>query len=154
MKTKFTPAVARALNTRRASVSSAMLGAFLAVTLCSCTTLFAPQPPELAGIKLQGISSDAIDVLTPIIKREQGIYFLEGGVRRGSDVKTTAGMSVEISFRTTAGQIVKTETVQFSPRELPDRGGHPYHQGSYRVSLQDTPAGVSKIEVRVIREKW
>ncbi len=121
--------------------------------LSSCAQVINPLPQAWENIQLSAVSSSRVEALTPRIRIVAGEPVLDGSVRRAYDADTTTGQVVEIIGYDQAGHAVLQQTVPFAPAELRPRSSHPYNEGTYRFSLAHAPAGLVRLEVRIVPDR-
>lgn len=130
------------------------LAALLAAgLLASCAQVVSPLPSAWDNIQLSAVSSSRVEALIPRIRVIDGEPVLDGSVRRAYAADTTTGQVVQIVGYDQAGHAVLQQVVPFAPAELRPRSNHPYNEGTYRFSLAHAPAGMVRLEVRIVPDR-
>ncbi len=109
--------------------------------LGGCAT-FSSLPPEARVIARTAVSSPRVVVEKPKLKLSAGVYSVEGVVRRNFTRESTAGSSLDVALFNAAGDKLKEAEVDFTPAELPMRGGRHGRYGNYRLTLGVLPPGI------------
>jgi hypothetical protein len=117
------------------------------IGLAGCTSV--PPPPEAARVALVGQSSNSVAIALPKLILNKGQLTLDGYVTRQLGAFSTGRSHLDIVFLDATGHELRTETVNFWPRELSgssSRFGKP--RGRYQLPISDLPSTVARIEVR------
>jgi hypothetical protein len=118
-----------------------------AIGVAGCTSI--PPPPEAARVAVVGQSSNSVAIALPKLILNKGQLTLDGYVTRQIGAFSTGRSHLDIVFLDATGHELRTETVNFFPRDLAgasSRFGKP--RGRYRLPISDLPSTVVRIEVR------
>jgi hypothetical protein len=119
----------------------------IALLLGGCAT-FSSLPLEARAISRAAVSSPRVYVDKPRLKISAGVYSIEGFVQRNLTRQSTTGSYLVVTLFDVAGDKLKEERLNITPRELPFRIGRAARSGSYSLILGALPSGTARIEVR------
>jgi len=119
----------------------------LAVALTGCASFLTP--PDLAHVKVECVDAPRAFLRQTRLQGSVSHLVLSGQVERGFGYPDTTRLHIDVNLLDTAGQIVRSTVVEFSPRQLP-RPGHPSRGRAHFTSdLGALPPSATKIEVRL-----
>jgi hypothetical protein len=107
-----------------------------------------PLPREATATTLVPVSSAAVEVYRPAFRMTNGRLALEGYTLRRSRTQTTANSHIDLVYLDGAGQQLRVDKTDFSPRNLPVSLRLPRPHGYFLFVTDRLPAETATIEVR------
>jgi len=117
-----------------------------AVLLAGCSSI----PTQFGGtwpLPAERQSSAAINLARPIVKREADGYVISGFLSRQFGAATTAQSHVDVRFVGADGRVLKEESAEFEPRDLPPRTRRQAPSAQYELRVRELPWGTTRILV-------
>lgn len=114
--------------------------------LAGCASI----PTQFGGtwpLPVERRSSAAIDLARPIIKPAGGGYLIEGYLTRQFGAATTAHSHIDVQFLGVDGSVLREDSVNFEPRELPSRARLPAPSARYELRVPEPPPGTATLRV-------
>lgn len=103
-------------------------------------------PPEMAAVRLVGMSSAAVEVYRPRFIRHEGVLALEAYTTREFKGQTTVDSHVDIVYLDGAGRKLAEERANVRPHSLPAGGRLPRPHAHFIQTIKP-PAGTTAVEV-------
>jgi hypothetical protein len=127
-----------------------VLALAMVMTLAGCLTPFRA-PPDVAHLRLTAADSPTVIVDKVWLERPAGSPLtVTGYVVRKLGAEDTTGTRLEISLRDGTGRVLRTDMVDFEPRQIPRRNRLPAATAQYRHPLDPLPAGTVEVSVRAV----
>jgi hypothetical protein len=127
-----------------------LLATAVVMALAGCLTPFRA-PADVSHLRLTAIDSPTVIVDKVWLERAAGSpLMVTGYVVRKLGAEDTTGTRLEISLRDEAGRILRSDMVDFEPRQIPRRVRLPAATAQYRHSLDPLPAGTAEVSVKAV----
>lgn len=123
--------------------------ALAALGAVSCASHTAPA--EVAGVRLVGISSTAVEVHRPRFVMREGALALEAYVLREFKGRTNPDSHIDIVYLDGTGRKLAEQRASVKPHSLPASGRMPRPHAYFRQAIE-LPPGTVSVEVRAHEE--
>lgn len=126
------------------------LTATAVIALSGCLTPFR-SPADVRHVSLAAEDSANVIVNKIWLERpESGRLVVTGYVVRTLEADDTTGTHLVVSLYDADGKVLRSEVVNFEPRQIPRRSRPPGEVARYSLPLEPLPTGLAKITVKAV----